>query len=222
MTVNTPLAPAWTAVVGVVHQSPVVGRGLIELLDGEPWITVAGLYAGANEVVKDPPPEGGILIYDLPTAHAEGGAALMEVHSRFPSMKLLMFDVPDDDRAVIECVQAGASGCIFADASVEEVLGAIRSLAEGTPPASARVVTTLFRYVASLQKGEQPAVAPVLTAREEQILQMMAEGLTNREIAKKLFLQPQTVKNYVHIVLQKMDMRSRLDVIRRLRSQKPS
>jgi DNA-binding NarL/FixJ family response regulator len=73
-----------------------------------------------------------------------------------------------------------------------------------------------------LQKGEQPAVAPVLTAREEQILQLMAEGLTNREIAKKLFLQPQTVKNYVHMVLQKMDMRSRLDVIRRLRSQKPS
>jgi DNA-binding NarL/FixJ family response regulator len=100
------------------------------------------------------------------------------------------------------------------------VLAAIRSLADGTPPASPRVVTSLFSYVASLQHDEQPALAPTLTPREEQILELLAEGFSNREIAGRLFLQPQTVKNYVHMVLQKMNMRSRLDVIRRLRSLK--
>jgi DNA-binding NarL/FixJ family response regulator len=66
---------------------------------------------------------------------------------------------------------------------------------------------------------DRPAAAP-LTPREKQILQLMAEGLSNKEIAQQLYLQPQTVKNYVHPVLQKLNLRSRLDLIRSLRSNK--
>jgi two-component system response regulator DesR len=80
------------------------------------------------------------------------------------------------------------------------------------------VITSLFSYVASLQAGEDRLPPTPLTKREEQILQLIAEGLSNKEIAQKLYLQPQTVKNYVHLILQKLDLRSRLDVIKFLRS----
>ncbi len=212
--------PGDMVVVGVVHHSPVLGRGLAELLATQPGIRVAGLFADAREVLEQPFPAASILIYDLQTARVDGPSKLMELHERLTETKLLMFEVADDDQAIIECVRAGASGCILQGASVDEVLAAIQSLAQGTLPTSPRVITSLFSYVASLQKDGKPAVAPVLTPREEQILELMAEGLSNRDIAARLFLQPQTVKNYVHLVLQKMDMRSRLDVIRRLRSAK--
>jgi DNA-binding NarL/FixJ family response regulator len=166
------------------------------------------------------PSADSILICDLQSAKAEGAAKLMELHERFPATKILMFEVTDDDQAIIECIRAGASGCVLQDASLDEVMAAIRSLADGTPPASPRVITSLFSYVASLQRDEQPAVAPTLTPREEEILELLAEGFSNREIAARLFLQPQTVKNYVHLVLQKLNMRSRLDIIRKLRSPK--
>jgi DNA-binding NarL/FixJ family response regulator len=101
---------------------------------------------------------------------------------------------------------------------VEDLLSAIRSVAAGVPPLSPRVVTTLFSYVARLQAGEEHPAVGTLTPREEQILQLMLEGLTNKEMAQRLYLRPQTVKNYVHLVLQKLDLHNRLDVIRAFRS----
>ncbi len=68
-------------------------------------------------------------------------------------------------------------------------------------------------YVAQLQAGDDRPPPSPLTPREEQILQLIAEGLTNREIAQQLYLQPQTVKNYVHLILQKLNLRSRLEII---------
>ncbi len=116
-------------------------------------------------------------------------------------------------------VTPGSVG-ILQDASQEELLAAIQSLARGTPHPSPRVINSLFSEVASLQAGEDRLPPTPLTKREEQILQLVAEGLSNKEIAQKLFLQSQTVKNYVHLILQKLDLRSRLDVIKFLRSGK--
>jgi DNA-binding NarL/FixJ family response regulator len=160
------------------------------------------------------------LLYDLASARQEGPAQIMPVHARLPQAKILMFNVVDDDQAIIECVRVGASGCVLQDASIEDLLTAIRSLAAGIPHTSARVITSLFSYVAGLQAGEERMQPVPLTKREEQILELLAEGLSNKDIAQRLQLQPQTVKNYVHLVLQKLDLRNRLDVIKLLRSGK--
>ncbi len=204
--------------VAVVHGSPPLRQGLGELLERQTDLHLLGLFGSAAEVLEHVHPDEHVLLYDLATAHKDGPARVMKVHESLPGAKILMFNVTDDDQAIIECVRAGASGCVLQDASLDELVGAVRSLAQGTPTASPRVLTSLFSYVASLRDEGHPPLATKLTEREEQILQLMAEGLSNQEIARKLFLQPQTVKSYVHLILQKLDVRSRLEVIRSLRS----
>jgi DNA-binding NarL/FixJ family response regulator len=79
-------------------------------------------------------------------------------------------------------------------------------------------VTTLFSYVARLKNGQSAGQRSALTAREEQVLELILKGLSNKEIAQALYLQPQTVKNYVHQVLQKLNLRNRLELIRSRRA----
>lgn len=206
--------------IGIVHASRLMRDELNDVLTRQPGLRVVGSFGNAKQVLEHPREEEHVLVYDLATAHQDGPAAVMDLHQRLPRAKMLMFNVVDDDQAIIECVRVGASGCILQDASLEELVAAIRSVARGTPYSSPRVITSLFSYVASLQTGEDRLPPIPLTQREEQILQLMAEGLSNKEIAQKLYLQPQTVKNYVHLILQKLDLRSRLDVIKFLRSGK--
>ncbi len=206
--------------IGIVHASRLIRDELKDLLTRQPGLRVVGSFGNAKEVLEHPPEEELVLVYDLATARQDGPAPVMDLHQRLPRAKMLMFNVVDDDQAIIECVRVGASGCILQDASLEELVAAIRSVSRGTPPSSPRVITSLFSYVARLQTGEDRLPPIPLTKREEQILQLMAEGLSNKEIAQKLYLQPQTVKNYVHLILQKLDLRSRLDVFKFLRSGK--
>lgn len=208
-------APAGHAPValGIVHGSALVRQGLADLLR-HPDVRVDGLYAAAPQVLARPPEATSILLYDIGTAQQDGPAQITRLHDELPQVRILMINVPDDDQAIIECVRVGAAGCILQDASLDDLLSAIRSLVAGTPLTSARVITSLFAYVAG--KRSQPESAPPvpLTAREEQILALMADSFSNQEIAKQLFLQPQTVKNYVHIIFQKLDVHDRLQFLR--------
>lgn len=204
--------------VGVVHGARLVRDGLCDLLSRTHDVTVTAGYSSVTDVASRPIAGTHVLLLDLATARAAGAPALMALHAQLPEAKILMFNVDDDDRAIVECVRAGASGCVLADATTEELLLAIHALWSGLTPQSPRVMTSLFSYVASLQRGGEAAPpAPSLTPREQEILALMAEGLSNKEIASRLFLQTQTVKNYAHLVMQKLDLHSRLDVMRAFR-----
>jgi len=206
--------------VGIVHASRFIREGIGELLRRHPGIRVVGTFGDAREVLQQPSAEECVLLYDLGTARQDGEDLLKELRQRLPQVKILMFDVADNDQLIIECIDLGASGCVLQAAPLEELLEAVRSVWKGKPVLSPRCVTSLFAYVARLHAGDNPAPTERLTRREDEVLRLMAQGLTNKEIAQKLYLQPQTVKNYVHTVLEKLDMRSRLEVIRRLRSGK--
>jgi DNA-binding NarL/FixJ family response regulator len=200
-------------VLSIVHSSALLREGLGDLLRHAD-VRIEGLFAGAAEVRSKPPLATAILLYDIGTAHQDGQLELTRLHDELRQVRILMINVPDDDQAIIECVRAGVAGCILQDASLDDLLSAVRSLAAGTPLTSARVVTSLFSYVAG--RHGQPEMAPpvLLTPREEQILALMADTMSNREIAQRLFLQPQTVKNYVHVIFQKLDVHDRLQLLR--------
>lgn len=205
--------------VGVVHGSRLIAEGLRDLLGRETSVSVAGVHLDVAGAARAPIRGPHVLLADLGSVRAAGMAGVAALLAAAPDAKILVFDVEDDDAAIIECVRAGTAGCVLRDASPAELVAAIMSVANGTAPVSPRIVTSLFRFVAEhgVHGDSRPAD---LTPREEQILQLLAEGLSNKEIAGRLFLQPQTVKNYVHLVLQKLDLHSRLDVIRLLRSRR--
>jgi DNA-binding NarL/FixJ family response regulator len=207
-----------STILGVVHASRVIRDSTVAMLNEQPGMRVARAYGTVTDVLAEPIAGEHILLYDLATARQDGPARLMSLHAQLPQARILMFNVIDDDQAIIECVRVGASGCVLQDATMDDLIAAIRSVAGGIPHSSPRVITSLFSYVAGLQAGEDRTPLSTLTPREEQILQLLAGGMSNREIAQELHLQPQTVKNYVHLVLQKLDLRSRLDVIKLFRS----
>ncbi len=207
--------------VGIIHGSQLVRDGIGNLLNKQSGVRVTGAFASAREALDHPLQGEHVLLYDLGTSHQDGPALMQELRERIPQAKVLVFGVTDDVQHILECVRAGASGCILDDVSLDDLVAAIHAVSRGIPSSSPKVVTALFSYVAGLQEtdGERPPATP-LTPREEQVLQLMAEGLDNNAIAQKLYLQPQTVKNYVHQVLQKLNLRNRLEVIRSLRSTK--
>ena len=199
-----------TITVAIVHTSPPIRDGLAELLRRQSDVRVVGTYS-TLAAVREGAAGAGVVLCDLAAARADISAA-----SGMP--RLLVFNVADEDRTIIDCVQVGASGCVLQDANLDEMVAGIRAVAAGMVPCSARVVTSLFRYVASHRDEHHPALAPSLTGREEQVLGLVAAGLSNRQIADQLGLRPQTVKNHVRQVFEKLDVHSRLELLGSLRA----
>jgi DNA-binding NarL/FixJ family response regulator len=201
-----------TIVVAIVHGSPPIRVGLADLLGRQPDLRVAGVYSSLAAIDEGSAAGADVVLCDLAAARA--GVAMADRAAR-----LLVFNVADEDRMIIDCVQVGASGCVLQDADLDELVGGIHAVAAGLAPCSPRVVTSLFRYVASRRAEDHPVLAPSLTGREEQVLRLVAEGLSNRQIAERLGLRPQTVKNHVRRVFEKLDVHSRLELIGALRAQ---
>jgi DNA-binding NarL/FixJ family response regulator len=199
-----------TIAVAIVHGSPPIREGLAELLGRQPDLRVVAVRA-TLAAIRETGVDADIVLCDL-------AAALADVAAANAAARLLVFNVSDEDRSIIECVQVGASGCVLEDAELDELVAGIRAVAAGATPSSARVVTSLFRYVAGRRNADHPVLAPSLTGREEEVLLLVAEGLSNRQIAERLGLRPQTVKNHVGRVFEKLDVHSRLELIGGLRS----
>jgi DNA-binding NarL/FixJ family response regulator len=196
--------------VAVVHGSPPIRDGLAELLDRQPGLRVVGTHASLAALREDGAGDAGVVLCDLAAARTDTAQAV-------GAAPLLVFNVADEDRTIIDCVQVGALGCVLQDAGLDEVVASIHAVAAGVAPCSARVITSLFRYVASRRDEDHPVLAPSLTGREEEVLQFVAEGLSNGQIAERLGLRPQTVKNHVHRVFEKLDLHNRLELIGALR-----
>lgn len=197
--------------IAIVHGSPPIREGLAALLVGRPDIRVAGTYSTLVELRQTTGDEAGVVLCDLAAARADRSQPDW-------AGRLLVFNVADEDRLIIDCVQIGASGCVLQDAGLDELVAGIHAVAAGVAPCSARVVTTLFRYVAGRRDDAHPVLARSLTGREEEVLRLVAAGLANREIAERLGLRPQTVKNHVGRVFEKLDVHSRLELLGGLRA----
>lgn len=192
--------------VSLVHASPPIRAGLAELLGRRSDLRVVGTYASLRALSDSGVDAAQVVLCDLEAARI-GGASIGE------PARLLVFNVADEDRSIIDCVRLGTSGCVLQDADLDELAAAITSVASGHAPSSARIFTSLFRYVAGLRDEGHPVLAPSLTAREEEILRLVAEGLSNAEIASRLGLRRQTVKNHVHRVFEKLDVHRRSEVL---------
>ena len=162
-----------------------------------------------------------VLCDSLATALSADGL-LLEIKRNLPSARVLLFGMDPDPEKFLIAVQHGAAGYVLKDASAGDVCNAIRAVAQGEAVCPSSLCRFLFDHLAksaTWQPGVQVRKNLGLTRREQQIVQLVSEGLTNKEIAARLFLSEQTVKNHLRHMLRKAGASDRLEAIERWRAQ---
>ncbi len=194
--------------VFLLDDHEVVRRGLAELLSLEPDIEVVGESGTAHEaIVRVRATRPHVAVLDVRLPDGSGVEVCREIRSENPEVQALMLTSYADDEALFDSIMAGASGYCLKDIRGHDLVGAIRSVAAGRslldPVATQRVMARL--------RGNQAADDRLasLTAQERRILELIGEGLTNRQIGERVHLAEKTVKNYVSSLLSKLGLERR-------------
>jgi DNA-binding NarL/FixJ family response regulator len=208
--------PAEPIGVFLLDDHEVVRRGLRDLLDAEPDLTVVGEAASAREAIaRAPAVRPRVAVLDVRLGGAgegadhEGIAVCRELRARLPELACLMLTSFDDDEALFDAIMAGAAGYVLKQINGSDLVSAVRTVAGGRsmldPGATARVMARL--------RGPQPSVPDELerlSPRERETLELIGDGLTNRQIAERLFLAEKTVKNRISSILSKLGVGRRI------------
>ncbi|MEV6104710.1 response regulator transcription factor [Streptomyces sp. NPDC051940] len=199
--------------VFLLDDHEVVRRGLRDLLDGEPDIEVVGEAAGAAQALaRGPALRPHVAVLDVRLPDGDGISVCRELRSRMPDLVCLMLTSFDDDDALLDAIMAGASGYVLKQIKGSDLVSAVRTVASGQ---SMLDPATTARLMSSLRGGEaepEPAseVLAALSPREREILALIGEGLTNRQIGKQLYLSEKTVKNHISRLLAKLGVERRI------------
>ncbi|MGY1849477.1 MULTISPECIES: response regulator [unclassified Blastococcus] len=203
--------------VVVVDDQTLVRQGIRTLLELSEVAVVGEADDGqsALEVIAATAPD--VVLLDLRMPRHDGIWTLEQLHQRGIEIPVLVLTTFDDDTLVLGALRAGARGYLLKDVTLEQLTDAVRTLAEGGTLISPSITDRLLRAVRS---GAPPADAgapavQALTTRELEVLRLMAEGCTNREIAGALFLVEGTVKNHVSAILLKLGARDRTNAVLR-------
>jgi len=194
--------------VFLLDDHEVVRRGLRELLEAEDGLEVVGEAGTAQEAIaRIPPTRPDVAVLDVRLPDGDGIEVCREVRSSHPEIQCLILTSFTDDQALLQAILAGASGYVAKQLKGDDIVDAIRRIAGGQslldPAVTARARE---RLRAEPQQDERVAR---LSAQERTILELIADGLTNRQIATELNLAEKTVKNYVSNLLSKMGMERR-------------
>lgn len=196
--------------VFLLDDHEVVRRGVADLLGMEDDIEIVGEAATAAEAVsRILATEPDVAILDVQLPDGSGVEVCREVRSALPDVACLMLTSFAEDEALFEAIMAGASGFVLKQVKGSDLLDSVRRVAAGEslldPHVTARVLDRIRRA------PEEDARLKGLTPQERRILALLAEGMTNRQIAAEMFLAEKTVKNYVSNLLSKMGMSRRTE-----------
>lgn len=192
--------------VFIVDDHELVRRGLSDLVEGEPDLEVAGEAATASDAIAGVAaarPDVAVLDVRLPDGN--GIEVCREIRSRHPEIRSLFVTSYADDEALFQAIMAGAAGYLIKHAGGEEILEAIRRVGAGDSLLDPTATGALLQR---LRKRRAKPRAD-LTDREQTVLDLVAEGLTNGEIADRIHLSEKTVRNYVSSILGKLGMKHR-------------
>jgi DNA-binding NarL/FixJ family response regulator len=188
----------------------IVRSGLRLLLDRQSDMqVVAEAEDGVDALQKAVSEKPDVAILDVAMPRMTGLQATHEIKKQSPETQVLILSMHDDERYLFEALRAGAAGYVLKRAADQDLLDAIRAAARGEPFLTPAAQQTLIRDF--LERGEQPSE---LTPREQEIVKLIAEAHTNREIAEILQLSEKTVESHRGNVLQKLGMRDRVELVR--------
>jgi DNA-binding NarL/FixJ family response regulator len=190
-----------------------VRRGLRLILDAEPDLMVVAEAAnGAEAVAPASEAEVDLAILDIAMPRMTGIQAAREISRRAPGIRILMLSMYDNEQYLFESLKAGASGYVLKSVADRDLLEACRAAVRGEPFLYPGAVTALIRdYLQRDRQGEHLPES-ILTPREEEIVKLIAEGQSSKEIAATLIISVKTVERHRANILQKLGMRDRLEL----------
>ena len=187
----------------LVDDHPVVRLGLRGMLDAEPDLTVVGEASSGDEgLAKTLAERPDIVLMDLRMPGGDGVSATERIMAAVPGTRVLVLTTYESDRDILRAIEAGAGGYLLKDASPAELAEAVRAAARGETVLAPSVASTLVRQVRA------PA-PPALSARETEVLRLVARGLTNADIGRELFISEATVKTHLLRIFNKLDVTDR-------------
>ena len=205
----------------LVDDQQLMREGLRILLELEPDLEIAGEATNGQEALDTYAEiEPDVVLMDVRMPGMDGVEATWRLHERWPAARIIILTTFDDDEYVFEGLRAGARGYLLKDVSGHDLAEAVRTVAAGgalIEPSVARRVVAEFARMAPPVRQPDDGLAERLSEREREILRLVAQGLTNREIADRLSLAQGTVKNYVTTILQKLGARDRTQAALRAR-----
>jgi DNA-binding NarL/FixJ family response regulator len=207
---------AKTILVLVIEDNRLVREGLAALLDAQPDFKVVAAAEGANAgliQVRETRPH--VVLVDASLGNNDSHRLVESVRKEAPETKVIMMDLLPDQEEVISFIQAGASGFIVKDATIDDLVSTIRSVARGGNVVPSIMAGTLLSHIMDQAVTRDVAgvkAAVRMTMRERGITDLIAEGLSNKEIAQRLNIATYTVKSHVHNILEKLALHSRLEI----------
>jgi two-component system response regulator DevR len=196
--------------VFLLDDHEIVRRGVRELLEANDDIEVVGEAATAGDgLARIPAAQPDVAVLDMRLPDGNGVEVCREIRSREPQVQCLILTSYSDDEALFDSIMAGAAGYLLKQIKGTDLVDAVRRVAAGQSLLDPQVTN---RVLERLRKGpEEDERLARLTEQERKILDLIAEGLTNRQIAERMFLAEKTIKNYVSNVLAKLGMERRTE-----------
>jgi two-component system response regulator DevR len=194
--------------VFLLDDHEVVRRGVRELLESEGDVVVVGEASTAAEALARVPavlPDVAVLDVRLPDG--DGVTVCRELRSAHPNLVCLMLTSFADDEALFDAILAGAAGYLLKEVRGADILGAVRTVAAGGSLLDPRTTVRVMERLRTQASVKDPLA--MLSDQEHRVLDLIGEGLTNRQIGERMFLAEKTVKNYVSNVLGKLGMERR-------------
>jgi DNA-binding NarL/FixJ family response regulator len=192
----------------LVDDQMLIRRGLKALLKPEPELEILGEAGNGQEALAwlgsaDRLPD--VILMDIRMPEMDGVAATQAISAAFPTIKILILTTFDDREYVTQALQNGASGYLLKDTPAEELIQAIQLVQKGYT----QLAPGLAQKLLTQQAAPSPPKLPELTPREQEILQLIAQGASNREIAQQLYIAEKTVKNHITSLLSRLGLRDR-------------
>jgi DNA-binding NarL/FixJ family response regulator len=194
--------------VFLLDDHEIVRRGVHDLLEAEPDIMVIGEAATAESALaRIPALRPDVAVLDVRLPDGNGVTVCREIRSKMPEVACLMLTSFGDDEALFDAIMAGAAGYVLKQIRGTDLVGAVRTIASGRSLLDPEAASRVMQRMRDQAQRSDPLSG--LTEQERRILELIGEGLTNRQIGERLFLAEKTVKNYVSALFAKLGMERR-------------
>jgi DNA-binding NarL/FixJ family response regulator len=198
-----------TIKVLIVDDQALICDGIAKLLEGEKDIEVVGkAYSGEEAIEKAEKLNPDIILMDIRMPGIDGISATKAIRAKNPSIQVIAISVYEEDELIMQMFQAGAVGYILKDISLDNLIKAIKNVYKGTTMINPKISRKLLGMISSDNKE-----CATLTPKEVEILREVARGKSNKEIAEELYLSESTVKSHLSHIFQKLDMKSRSELV---------